>query len=639
MSGFSNFAVNGSPTSIVPFASVGGLASGIDTNSLINELMTIEAQPQLALRIQQSREQTLVSTLQSINSAVSAFQAAAQNLTTASGWLAATASSSSNIVAATASSTAPAGTLTFTVDNLASSSSLVSSGSVGSTSAVVASGNILLSHATALGFGQLSSDSGLAVGAHTLAVTQSSAGATLTGATPVGGATTITSGSNDTIAYAVDGVAHSAILAAGTYTAGQLAAAIGTASGGALRATVTNGGALAVSTTSEGSAHTLAITGGNALAGLGLSAGSATGSDGQVSLDGGAAVTVSDASAGATLSLPGTGGSVSAVLSGGLRAGSTALTNVSSGDGTLATVVSTINAAGAGISATAVQVSASSYRLQLSSSATGAASTISMNPAAFGTALGSLTTLTSGADALVTVGSGPGSYQVSSASNTLSGLMTGVTLSLVKADAQNPVTVTVSQDPNSVAGSVQKMVDAANSALSQIHQATAYDPASKSAGALLGDPIVEELQNQILRAVADTVPGSSLDPSSVGIQLTSTGTITFDQTKFTTALAANPSAVTSLFRQAATGVAQRLQTVGKNATDVVSGSLTLAITGGQAQVTDLGNQVTAWQPILDAKRQGLQAKFTQMEALLSTLKAQSSSLSSAFGTTSSTTHA
>lgn len=635
MSGFSNFSVNATPTSIVPFASVGGLASGVDTNSIINELMAIEAQPQQQLQTQQTAEQAVVSTLQSINSAVSAFQTAAQALTSPTGWLAPSASSSSTDVSATASGTAPVGTLSFTVNHLATSAALVSSGSVSTPSTTVASGNILLSQASALGFGQLTSDSGLALGSHTLTVTQASSGAMLTGSLPLG-TTVISAGSNDTVSFTVDGVVHTLTLPPGTYTPSQIAGALSAASGGLLTANITNAGNLSVATAAEGSAHSLSITGGNALASLGLTTGSATGTDGQVSVDGGAAVTVTDASAGATLSLPGTGGTVTAVLGGGLRTGTAKLTNVSDGDGTLASVVNNINSSGAGISATAVQVGTSSYRLQLAAASTGQASAITVGTSLFG-ALGSLTTLTAGTDAQLTVGSGPGAYTVTSASNTVSGLMTGVSLTLAKADPQNPVTVTVAQDPSTLAGAVQTMVDAANTALSQISQATAYNGSSNTAGPLLGDSVIEQLQNQILTAVSNLVPGSNLDPSSVGIQLTDTGSITFNQSTFTAAYTANPSAVASLFQQATTGIAQRLQTVGSNATDPVSGSLTVEIQGGQAEVTDLANQIAAWQPILDSKRQGLQAQFTQMETLLSSLKAQSSSLSAALGTSTTST--
>lgn len=99
---------------------ISGLASGIDTTSLISQLMAVAAAPQNALKSQLATEQRVVSAYQAINSKLTAFQAAADAVNSASTWGATKASSSNPAVIATTTSTAVAGSgVTFDVTQLA----------------------------------------------------------------------------------------------------------------------------------------------------------------------------------------------------------------------------------------------------------------------------------------------------------------------------------------------------------------------------------------------------------------------------------------------------------------------------------------------------------------------------------------
>ena len=155
-----------------------------------------------------------------------------------------------------------------------------------------------------------------------------------------------------------------------------------------------------------------------------------SGTNGILKADNGATVTLTDISAGTTTTLTSdTGGTVNVVLSGGLRAGRWGY-NVSVGTGSLDDTVSAINNANMGVIATEVQVSAGVYKLQLSSTTTGANSAVNVGANAF-SGIGTMNTLVAAQDAQLTVGSGAAAYQVTSASNTVSNLMPGVTLSLL----------------------------------------------------------------------------------------------------------------------------------------------------------------------------------------------------------------
>ena len=81
--------------------SFSGLASGLDTSSIISQLMSVESQPQTDLKNRVATEQTQVSALQGINTALAALASSADSFTTGSTWtqLAATSSNAAHALA------------------------------------------------------------------------------------------------------------------------------------------------------------------------------------------------------------------------------------------------------------------------------------------------------------------------------------------------------------------------------------------------------------------------------------------------------------------------------------------------------------------------------------------------------------
>jgi flagellar hook-associated protein 2 len=100
-----------------------GLASGIDTDSIITQLMSIESQPRTRMAQQQLIVQTRQSALQSVDTSLSNLKLAAQDLRSASLWIPSQSASSSSESVLTAQLTGAAapGAATVTVQNLASS--------------------------------------------------------------------------------------------------------------------------------------------------------------------------------------------------------------------------------------------------------------------------------------------------------------------------------------------------------------------------------------------------------------------------------------------------------------------------------------------------------------------------------------
>jgi flagellar hook-associated protein 2 len=611
-----------------------GLGTGTDLTSVVDQLMKIEALGQDRIKKQVTNKQSLVNVYQQLNAKFSTLKTASEGLNLPSSWQAKSATSSSTNVAASATSAAISGSLSFVVKNLASSQTLASTGTVASTDTVVGSGKFLLGVGGSIGLGNVVG-TGLADGAHTIKVTTASTGASQSGGTPLGATTTLTG--TETLTANVNGVAKSFNLQAGTYTATQLNDMITTATGGTVKASTNNNGSLKLTTADEGSAASLQITGGTGLSALGLAAtGTSNGTNGVVEVDGVSNVVTNVKADGSnSVVLNGSSGSVTASFNGGLRVGSADYKSIDLGDGKLSTVVSNINSAGMGITASAVQVSPGQYKMQMQSATTGTAGQISSSLSSLGT-LGKFSAVSEGRDATIQVGTGAGAYSITSSSNTVSGALPGVTLTLSKADPDTTVTVNVGGDVETLATRVGNLVSSANDALKFIKENSTYDAKTGASGWLLGNSTTRQVQQGIYSAMQSTL-GAGLIPADVGITVNKDGTFAFDTAKFKSAYAKDSEKVASLFVEGgtkgtasttATGLAEKMNAFTKRATDSIDGTITVAIKGENKTIETWNKQIEAWDVRLEARRKNMLAMFSAMDTAVANFKSQGTWLAS-----------
>jgi flagellar hook-associated protein 2 len=592
-------------SSVGPPLTLSGLASGLDTAQIIGDLMQAAEQPQIQLQTQLNAASTVLASYQNLSNDVSTLLTAADTLESPSGWQAWIPNSTTEDATATVGAGATGGSITFSVNALAQADSEISSGSVASQSAQITSGPLLVAvGGGSFGVGTLASSS-LSVGSHTIAVTKASAAASLTGATAPSASTTITAGSNDTLTYQLNGQSESLTIPAGTYTPSGLAAAVQTASGGNLTAIVNAAGDVVLSTAAQGSANSLQITGGDGASALGFSttpSATATGTDGVVTVDG-VSTTLTNFSPNQAVTLNGPNGStVSATFTGALTVGSMSAAEVNTGDGSLASVVSAINGAGLGISASAVTTGTNQYRLSLQATSSGAANTINIATNAFSGA-GTLTTVTAAQDASITVGNGPGAFEVTNSSNDISGLMPGVTLNLLQADPGTETTISLEPDGTTMANTVQSLVTAANQLITDLNAGTSYSSSSTTnangsttpsgtAGPLLGDPTAEALLDSVLSAISDQAGVNSAGSSGlVGITMNEDGTLSFDANAFAQAYDANPTQVANTFISGGSS-SSPLMSFYESSDATAPGAYQVDVTQAASQATDTGATVS-----------------------------------------------
>jgi flagellar hook-associated protein 2 len=224
---------------------------------------------------------------------------------------------------------------------------------------------------------------------------------------------------------------------------------------------------------------------------------------------------------------------------------STGTTSLSVGSGTLAEVVSAVNASNLGLSAAAVNTG-SGFRLQLSARTSGAAATFSVS-GGLDPAVGGMAVAVTGADAQLTIGSGPGAYAVTSSSNTFADILPGVTVT-ARSTSASPVTVTVTDNVDALVTKMQALVDAASAVRTEINTRTSYNAEAKQAASLAGDPSTRRVAQDLVRALTDAVASSPLGAAgAAGVSIDRFGKVTFDASKFRLVYETNPASVRTLF--------------------------------------------------------------------------------------------
>jgi flagellar hook-associated protein 2 len=297
-------------------------------------------------------------------------------------------------------------------------------------------------------------------------------------------------------------------------------------------------------------------------------------------------------------------------------------------------IADAINKRGIAVKASVVTTGGSQNILQLTGSKTGTANDFTVT----GLEDAGLTQVVAAQDAVLQVGGTDevGGYSVASGTNTFTGLMAGVTVTVGK--VEDGVTLNVASDVDGMAAKMQAFVDAANATLTEIGNQTAYDPDTKQGSPLTGDFSVRQMSQSILSSVSRGLsyddPDFVADPanpglkanqitfgslSRLGIQLDSTGKLKFDSAKFSAAYNADPTGV----KNAGIGLSDQFVALANTQT----GALTSAITGRKSNIDSMNAQISDWDLRLAARQVVLQKQYTGLETALGNLRNQQSWLS------------
>ena len=278
--------------------------------------------------------------------------------------------------------------------------------------------------------------------------------------------------------------------------------------------------------------------------------------------------------------------------------------SVDPSNNTIAGLAATINQAGIGISASVVTDSSGS-RLSLISQTSGAAGQISIDSNSLSDSTTGAISLISGQpgqDAAFTVDG----LQTTSASNTITGAIPGVTMQLLgTSTSANPVQVQIDNDTSSVTSALSTMVKDYNAVVSALSAQEGKD-ASGNPEPLYGSPIISQLQ-QMLSSALNTASGTSLTSmTQIGLSLNSDGTLSLDTDQLTSALNNNYSGVQTFFQNTNSfglGLEQAVNNAG-------TGSSTSVLTGAQKANSTAESNLSSTISTMDARIATQQTNLT-----------------------------
>ena len=224
-----------------------------------------------------------------------------------------------------------------------------------------------------------------------------------------------------------------------------------------------------------------------------------------------------------------------------------------------------------------------------------------------------------GKDALVSIDGVP----VTSATNTIAGVIPGVTINLASADPGSEVQLSVAPDTGSITSAVNSFVCAYNQAIGDINAQFTYSSSTQTQGPLASDGTLAAVQSQLLQSMTNTVSGnasfSSL--SDLGITMNDDGTLSVDNTTLDNAAQNNASDLQQ-FMQASNGFAATLQNSLNTMTDPTTGPLTVDTNNLKSTYTDLQNQINDIETQITSQHSNLVQQYSALNALLEDYPAQ-----------------
>jgi flagellar hook-associated protein 2 len=294
-------------------------------------------------------------------------------------------------------------------------------------------------------------------------------------------------------------------------------------------------------------------------------------------------------------------------------------TSLTTGNGIndLIDLANAINGQRFGVTASVI-TDANGSRLAITSNTSGSASnfTVTSSDPSF-----TLTQAVAGTNAKLTVNG----ISIASASNTVTGVIPGLTLNLLGASPGTEVSLSVTHDTTQASTAVNKFVTDYNSIIGQLN--SQFTDTGSGEGVLASDSSVRNLQSELLQALSYTAtPASGTvttvpNLSSLGVTVNSDGTLAVNSTTLSNSLQNNFSDVQNFFQGSAlNGFANSLDQQLTSFTSPSDGAFTVDLKSISSQYSALQDDINNFETnIITPLRTRLQASFTKAEIALQQL--------------------
>ena len=213
---------------------------------------------------------------------------------------------------------------------------------------------------------------------------------------------------------------------------------------------------------------------------------------------------------------------------------------------------------------------------------------------------------------------------VTRSTNTVTDVLDGVTLNLLKANVGTPTTLTINQDTTAaLTASLNTFIKSYNDAASSMKNLGFYDAATKKAGSLQGDSTLRGAQSQIRNLSLTKAGGTSVYQtlSDIGVSLQTDGTLKLDTTKLNKAATADFAGVANLV----TTIGSTYKT-GLESLVGTAGNITAATASATRMIKELDTRQSAFEARLTQIEARYRKQFSALDTLVSGINSTSSYL-------------
>lgn len=208
---------------------------------------------------------------------------------------------------------------------------------------------------------------------------------------------------------------------------------------------------------------------------------------------------------------------------------------------------------------------------------------------------------------------------VTSDSNTVAGVIPGVTLNLVGAASGTSVLLTVKSDTTSASSAINDFVTSYNAVVQAINAQFTFNSATGRAGVLSGSTSLRMVQQQVLSDIAYSTTGNGgfVNLSTIGVQMADDGTLSVDSSALNDALQNHFAEVQNLFQSTSpSGFARNFSADLDQLTDSVNGPLNAELNGITRNVNTIADGIQAFEDRIAQRQQQLIDEYSRIDALV-----------------------
>jgi len=222
-----------------------------------------------------------------------------------------------------------------------------------------------------------------------------------------------------------------------------------------------------------------------------------------------------------------------------------------------------------------------------------------------------------------------GGQTITRSSNTVSDVVAGVTLTLLRADPATDVTLSVAKDISGLTDKAKALVAGINDVLSTINKNMKWDVGSRRGEPLTGDSGARSLANELYRMVGNaTGSGATKTLGQVGITVNRDGSYAFDEAKFKTAVTTDASGAASLLSATSDALAKYAVAATTETTTANGAKIRGAVLVGKESADTDGKRIQkdmeSWTTRLALREQVLRRQFQSLDSAMNSMKNQSS---------------